>query len=79
MGDVRITYTPRDDATPEAEVDALAAVYACLLQKKDAEPTPKLDGCDNEKLVRQERRPAWLDECGEPRTEEDKTRPVRRS
>ena len=29
----RITYRPRPDATPNAEANALAAVYAFVLQK----------------------------------------------
>jgi hypothetical protein len=39
----RITYVPRSDATPESELDALAAVYAFILQchesRKVADPT----------------------------------------
>jgi hypothetical protein len=30
-GDHRIRYAPRPDATPEAELDALAAVYRFIL------------------------------------------------
>jgi len=30
----RITYTPRPDATPEAELSALAAVYRFLVLEK---------------------------------------------
>ena len=29
----RITYAPRGDATPEAELDALAAVYSLCIRK----------------------------------------------
>ena len=36
MGSPRITYTPHPDATPEAEKDALAAVYRLLLDKTRA-------------------------------------------
>jgi hypothetical protein len=39
----RITYVPRPDATPESELDALAAVYAFVLEahakKKAATPS----------------------------------------
>ena len=30
MSSSRITYTPRPDATPEGELDALASVYAYI-------------------------------------------------
>ncbi len=33
MRDLRITYTPRSDATPEGELNALAAVYKVLLDR----------------------------------------------
>ena len=60
MGDVQLTYTPRPDATPEAELSALAAVYKLVLEsKKAAEPAPEPDGRDDyEKLANKERRPA---------------------
>jgi hypothetical protein len=32
MGSTRLTYSPRPDATPESELDALAAVYAFVLK-----------------------------------------------
>jgi hypothetical protein len=31
-GDLRVTYVPREDATPEGELAALAAVYALVIQ-----------------------------------------------
>jgi hypothetical protein len=38
-----LTYTPLSDATPESELDALAAVYTFILEcherKKAADPT----------------------------------------
>jgi hypothetical protein len=41
-GDSRVTYTPRPGTTPEAELAALAAVYAFVIQaheqKKAAAP-----------------------------------------
>lgn len=33
-----ITYTPRPDATPEGELNALAAVYRLILDRKKAAP-----------------------------------------
>ncbi len=39
MGSPRITYTPHPDVTPEAEKDALAAVYRLLLDKTCASGT----------------------------------------
>jgi hypothetical protein len=42
----RVIYTPRPDATPEAEVSALAAVYKFVLDchaKKEAAPESRPD------------------------------------
>ena len=36
MSSSRITYAPRPDATPEAELDALASVYRFVLDCGDA-------------------------------------------
>jgi len=36
-GTQRIAYTPRPDATPEAELDVLASVYRFLLIEKSKE------------------------------------------
>ena len=36
MDSPRITYTPRSDADPESETEALAAVYRLLLDKTRA-------------------------------------------
>ena len=49
-----IAYAPRPDATPEAEIATLAAVYRFVLSKSNAsqkavEPAPKLDGHDEAK------------------------------
>ena len=42
MGDTRVYYTPRPDATPESELTALTAVYAYLLKNtKAARPAPE--------------------------------------
>lgn len=42
MSSPRITYSARPDATPEAELDALAAVYRfildCRVKKEAAQP-----------------------------------------
>jgi hypothetical protein len=54
MDSPRMTYTPRPDATPEAEVNVLANVYRfildCLAKKEAAEPAPEPDGRDGTKL-----------------------------
>jgi hypothetical protein len=34
MSSLRITYTPRSDATPEAEISALAACYRIILESQ---------------------------------------------
>lgn len=48
----RITYTPRPDATPEAELSALASIYRfvldCHAKKIAAEP----DSCNDAAIVR---------------------------
>jgi hypothetical protein len=54
MDSARIDYVPRPDATPESELNALAAVYRFILSKSNAsqkavEPAPKLDGHDDAK------------------------------
>lgn len=36
MDGVRVTYTPRPDATPEAELNALAQIYKFVLAKQEA-------------------------------------------
>ena len=45
MDDPRLDYLPREDATPEGEIAALAAVYALAIQahmrKKAATPMTK--------------------------------------
>jgi hypothetical protein len=58
MNSARITYTPRPDATPEAELNALTTVYKFVLSKSNAsqkavEPAPQPDGHDDPKE-------AWL-------------------
>jgi hypothetical protein len=50
----RVAYTPRADATPEAELSMLANVYRfifdCHAKKMAAEPAPEPDGRDGTKL-----------------------------
>jgi hypothetical protein len=50
-----VTYTPRPDATPEAEVNVLANVYRftldCHAKKEAAEPAPEPDGRDGIKVL----------------------------
>lgn len=50
----RIVYRPRESATPEAELSALAAVYRFILSKSNAnqravEPAPEPDCHDEAK------------------------------
>jgi len=55
VSDPRIFYSPRPNATPEAELHVLANVYAFLLKsrvnKKTAELTPERDGPDHVREV----------------------------
>ena len=55
-----VVYTPRPGATQEAELSALAAIYAYLLNKKAAEQAPKSNSSDDdhERLVNEQRRSA---------------------
>jgi hypothetical protein len=49
MNNSRITYTPRPDATPEVELDALAAVYRFILdchERKKAAPASRPDDAE---------------------------------
>ena len=51
-----IVYAPRPDATPKAELDALANIYrfilGCHAKQKAAEPAPKPDSCNDTAVVR---------------------------
>jgi hypothetical protein len=51
----RISYTPCSDATPESELDALAAVYAFILEaharKKAAVPSGPENGVKEDQHV----------------------------
>jgi hypothetical protein len=47
----RIVYRARDDATPEAEVSALATVYRIVLTKKEAAPECRPDAAKEIKNV----------------------------
>jgi hypothetical protein len=53
MNGLRISYSPRLDATPEGELTALASVYAYLLKhrdnKKADKPAPEPVGPDDAK------------------------------
>jgi hypothetical protein len=57
---VSISYTPRPDATPQAELFALMQIYKFVLEtKKAVEPAPEPDGRnDYARLANKERRPA---------------------
>jgi hypothetical protein len=54
-----IQYTPRPDATPEAEISALAAVYRFVLFESNASTkTTEPGGChDHGRRVNEQRRP----------------------
>lgn len=60
----KVIYHPRPSSTPEAELDALSAVYALALRKyyeskEAAEPTPEPDDRDDYKrVVNEDRGPA---------------------
>lgn len=43
MSSSRITYTPRPDATPEGELNALTAVYAFILRCSEARRAEELE------------------------------------
>ena len=43
--DLRISYHPRLDATPEAELEVLAAVYSFLIQRHVNRKAAASDGC----------------------------------
>ena len=60
LGNPRIVYSVRSDATPESELSALAAAYKLVLEsKKAAERAPEPDGRDDyETLANRERRSA---------------------
>jgi hypothetical protein len=44
-----VAYAPRPDATPEAEISALAAVYRIVLSRKKEAVSPDKSGPDDEK------------------------------
>jgi hypothetical protein len=49
MSKPRLVYTPRQDATQEGEINALAAVYKLVLdgaEKRPAHPRDKDDGME---------------------------------
>jgi hypothetical protein len=47
MSDPRVFYSPREDATPEGELAALAAVYRYLLfHRHETSEDPAADGAE---------------------------------
>ena len=48
MSNTHLTYTPRPDATPESELDALVAVYKFILQCHESRKAADLTGDPNE-------------------------------
>ncbi len=48
MSDPRITYSPRPDSTPEAELDALVAVYKFIIECHESRKVADLTGDPNE-------------------------------
>ena len=50
MSEAHVTYTPRADATPERELDALVAVYSyvrnCAEKRKKSGPATAPDGTE---------------------------------
>jgi hypothetical protein len=52
---VGIIYRSREDAAPEAELNALSAIYRFILERSEneaAEPAPKPDGRNDGAIVR---------------------------
>lgn len=47
MGDQTIRYSPLPDATPEAELDALVAVYRFLIERHTNRKAADLGGSDD--------------------------------
>ena len=64
----KVIYHPRPNSTPEAELDALSAVYALALQKyyeseETAEPAPEPDDLDDYKRATDDAGgglPSWI-------------------
>jgi hypothetical protein len=52
MSSARITFIPRPDATPKAELDALAAAYRFILDCHAKKKAAKSDRCNDAALVR---------------------------
>jgi hypothetical protein len=49
---LRVTYVPREDATPEGELAALAAVYAFVIQAYQQKKAPLLRTRDERRELR---------------------------
>jgi hypothetical protein len=58
--DLRISYCPLPDATPESELEALAAVYSFLIQSHENRKAANLSGDDQEKVGDDDRMPGPL-------------------
>jgi hypothetical protein len=52
VGDSRIIYIPRPDATPKAELDALAAAYRFILDCHAKKKAAKSDRCNDAAIVK---------------------------
>jgi hypothetical protein len=53
VGSDQIVYSPRGDATPEAELSALANIYAFALQKhQERQKAARPGGPDDERKVK---------------------------
>ena len=51
-----ITYTPRPDVTPEAELDALASIYSlCLRKYRECKKATGLGGPDDAEELENDR------------------------
>ena len=48
MSNTHLTYTPRPDATPESELDALVTVYKFILQRHESRKAADPTGDQNE-------------------------------
>ena len=61
LGNPRIIYSVRSDATPETELSTLAAVYRFVLEsKKAAGPAPEPNDRDGSSKIRTQRKEATM-------------------
>jgi hypothetical protein len=69
MSSLRIVYAPRDDATPEGELDALANVYAYILRIAQEKKKAGLAGpAESKNPKRHERSSSSMIPKAEPRS-----------